>query len=66
MTKGHKCPICKGSGVIPEPYQEQRNKFISDAIMTKLLRKEGYSFRQIMRFLGYKSSNSIVRLAKRK
>jgi hypothetical protein len=55
-----KCPICKGKGVINKPVPKDR--MINNAIMTKLLRKEGYTIRQIMRFLEYKSPQSIQRL----
>ena len=58
-----KCPICKGKGVLeePSPYKKNVKKTINNKIMTKLLKKEGYSVRQIMKFLGYKSPNSIQR-----
>jgi len=49
------CPICKGKGKIENPF----HRYIVKRIMAKMLRKQGYSYRQIMRFLGYKSPRSI-------
>ncbi len=56
-----KCPICKGKGELEKPkHQEVNNK-----IMANLLYKEGYSMRQIMRFLDYKSPDSVLKLLKK-
>lgn len=53
-----KCPICKGKGELAKSWGNKPD----NRIMTKLLRKEGYSFREIMKFLNYKSPNSIRKL----
>lgn len=58
-----KCPICK-KGEIKNPKKWLRKGLPDKRIMGRLLRKEGYSFREIMRFLGYKSTNSVVKLIK--
>lgn len=58
-----KCPICKGKGFIIEP--NPKDRMINNSIMAKLLRKEGYTIRQIMRFLEYKSPRSIQLLLKK-
>lgn len=52
-----KCPICKGKGKINPPVS--KTKVINNRIMASLLKNEGYSYRVIMRFLGYKSANSV-------
>lgn len=57
-----KCPICKGSGHLPKSYDHRKLKVIDKKVMANLLRKEGYSIREIMRFLEYKSTRSVHRL----
>lgn len=64
MEKYNKCPICKGRGKIPMSHKAIKERSINKGIMAKLLRKEGYSIRQIMRFLEYKSTLSVTRLLK--
>jgi C4-type Zn-finger protein len=54
-----KCPICKGSGEIPDS-RKRVPKAIDNAIMSGLLRDAGYSIREIMKFLGYKSPRSVA------
>ena len=56
------CPICKGCGVIEIPHVYKIKKAINKKIMAKLLRKEGYSMRQIQVFLDYKSPRSIHKI----
>ena len=56
-----KCPICKGTGKIEKPF----HSYITKRIMARLLKKEGYSIRQIMKFLDYKSPQSIQGLLKK-
>jgi transposase len=57
------CPICKGSGTLNAPtfkqkaLQEKRKTAIS-------LKKQGYSIREIMKIMGYKSPRSIQTLIK--
>jgi hypothetical protein len=55
-----KCPICKGSGHLPEPHKVGRDKTEERKAMAKTLRDAGYSIRQIQKFLGYKSPRSIA------
>jgi hypothetical protein len=55
------CPICKGIGEIENPKKGVPN----NKIMAELLYREGFSIRQIMRFLGYKSPHSVHELLKR-
>ncbi len=59
MNNNFKCPICKGTGNLPESYSHKKLKTIDKKVMAKLLSKEGYSIRQIMRFLEYKSPRSV-------
>lgn len=55
------CPICKGRGEITPP---RRKGTPDNRVMAGLLRKEGYSIREIMRFLNYKSPRSVQELLK--
>lgn len=58
------CPICKGTGSLPTPAHQEIDK--AKANVARLLKKEGYSIRQIMRFLNYKSPRSVSILLKKK
>lgn len=61
MTKSytHRCPVCKGVGKVELPYKLRSKARINDIVMAKLLHKDGYSLRQIGKYLGYKSPRSI-------
>lgn len=53
-----KCPVCEGIGELDAPALDK------DIIGKKkraagLLKEAGFSFREIMRFLGYKSPRSV-------
>ena len=61
-----KCPVCGGSGKTVKPRGERKSKVADNAVMAKLLHKEGYSLREIQRYLGYKSSRSAKLLIDRK
>lgn len=64
MSEKIKCPICKGKGEIPRPARERR--LVDNRVMARLLSDAGYSVREIMRFLGYKSPRSVQVLLKAK
>lgn len=55
-----KCPICNGSGELPEPHDRIKDKKSERREAAKVLRAAGYSIRQIADFLGYKSPRSVV------
>lgn len=60
-----KCPVCKGTGVVNPKHNE------IDTVQQKkefglFLHKQGFSYRQIMRALGYKSVRSVHLLIKGK
>ncbi|TXH57567.1 MAG: hypothetical protein E6Q97_04315 [Desulfurellales bacterium] len=55
-----KCPICKGSGHLPEPKSTQQNAAKQKARMAKVLRDNGFSLRQIQSFIGWKSVRSVT------
>lgn len=59
-----KCPICKGAGKIKQASmvgkQLRQKKNIA-----KLLKKEGYSLREIMRLMNYKAVGSVQNLLKK-
>ncbi len=54
-----KCPQCKGIGIVINPTllvpKDKESK-------VEFLLKEGFSFRQVCKIMGYKSPNSITRL----
>ena len=52
-----KCPICLGWGFIEKPYHSDEREM--KRICAVSLHDKGYSFRQIMRILGYKSQGSV-------
>lgn len=64
VVQTHKCPICKGTGVTDLPYKLRSKERINDIVMAKMLHKDGYSLRQIGKYLGYKSPRSIQLLLK--
>lgn len=52
------CPVCNGKGVIDKP--TLRGKMLDKKeSVCKLLRDEGYSVREIMRLLGFKSPRAV-------
>ena len=53
------CPVCKGRGKLNPPVK-RKAKAADNRVMAKLLVDAGYSYRETMRFLGYKSSRSIA------
>lgn len=59
------CPICNGSGKVDFPYKLQIDKVEINAQIAKRLREKGYSIRQIMHALNYKSTRSITELLKK-
>lgn len=54
------CPVCNGTGCLPEPHEHSRDRTAEKKAMAKTLRDAGYSIRQIQDFLGYKSPRSIA------
>ena len=57
--KSQICPICNGTGKLPCSYYNKKSKIPDKKIMAQLLDKDGYSVREIMRFLNYESPRSI-------
>ena len=56
----YECPICKGSGDLPEPRLTGRDLVKERQAITRTLRDCGYSLRQIQDFLGWKSVRTVV------
>lgn len=59
------CPICKGSGKLEDPHKMQVDQVSVNTDIAKKLREKGFSIRQIMRALNYKSTRSITELLKK-
>ena len=56
-----KCPMCIGSGKIHAP--EFKQKLLPQKVSTaKRMRAKGYSIREIMRAMKYKSPRSVTNL----
>lgn len=63
MTEKVDCPICKGEGKIEAPKPEKR---MADKVkQAKSLKKAGFSFREIMAIMEYKSTRSVDYLLKK-
>jgi hypothetical protein len=58
MTK-HKCPVCKGSGEFEYPIHKEADVTEVNREIAVRLTSQGYSRRQVMRALGYKSVRSV-------
>jgi hypothetical protein len=62
--RDHPCPICNGSGRIEFPYSKTKSDVADKHSVALMLREAGYSIRQIMRFLDYKSPNTVQEILK--
>lgn len=60
------CPICKGTGSIKKSFSnfEKKTEIADKHSIAYMLRESGYSIREIMKFLGYKSPNTIQSILK--
>lgn len=59
------CPMCGGKGKVNPPHLKQ--KILSEkALAAKKLQSQGYSIREIMKALKYKSPRSVVMLLNKK
>jgi hypothetical protein len=58
MTK-IKCPVCDGKGNVQLPNTINVDTLSIKRYMVKHLHEKGYSMRQIMRALNYKSTRSV-------
>lgn len=61
MTTQIQCPTCKGEGKINKPIHRRESK-ANDEKIAKSLRKKGFSIREIMKLMKYKSSYSVTYL----
>lgn len=57
------CPICEGTGKLKAPKDKRAP---TNRIMAELLKEQGYTIRQIMEFLKYKSPRSVTYLLDKK
>ena len=61
-----KCPICKGDGEVEGPLAAVAARQRRQSDIAKKLKAEGYTVREIMALMGYKSTNSVSVLINRK
>lgn len=61
-----KCPICKGHGEVDGPANAVAARQRRQSDVAKKLKSEGYTVREIMALMGYKSTNSVSVLINRK
>ena len=59
-----KCICCNGTGKMPDPNHKEVDMIEVKKDMAVKLHSKGYSYRQIMKALGYKSTRSISLLLK--
>jgi hypothetical protein len=59
-----KCICCNGTGTMDEPNHKEVDMIEVKKEMALKLHSKGYSYRQIMKALGYKSTRSISLLLK--
>lgn len=55
------CPMCQGCGTIKNPHLQQKNMKEKE-LTAKLMRRQGYSIREIMRAMKYKSPRCVAQL----
>lgn len=65
MNKKIQCPVCRGTGHIEAPNLRNEDEVTAKHRIAAMLREDGYSIRQIMRFLGYKSPSAVQFILKR-
>lgn len=59
-----KCPVCSGNGELTAPKNNTESRKRRKTIIAKKLREEGYTIREIMALMGYKSTTSVQLLLK--
>jgi hypothetical protein len=64
-TDNNTCPLCLGTGSFEMPYRIKKDDLEVKKYLANHMRDKGYSIRQIMRVLGYKSPLSISLLLKK-
>lgn len=52
-----RCPVCQGTGLIEKPLSAEDSEV--KRRMVRVLVNEGFSYRQVMKFLGWKSPRSV-------
>lgn len=59
------CPMCKGAGKIKEPKGKEPARQRRKSEIANQLRDDGYTIREIMGYMGYKSTTSVQLLLKK-
>lgn len=63
--KVEKCPVCRGKGEIPKAKNSSDARKRRQSTIANKLRGEGYTIREIMALMGYKSTTSVQLLLKK-
>lgn len=58
MTTDIQCPVCKGKGKLPKPRRKEGDR---KKTAVRVLVDAGFSYREIMLLMGYKSPGSVQR-----
>lgn len=56
----NKCPVCKGKGELEKPKSTIKARQRRRSDIANKLRSEGYTIREIMALMGYRSPNSVA------
>jgi hypothetical protein len=59
MKHKERCPVCNGTGKLETPKHREADMVEVNQKIAKDLVNRGYSYRQVMRALGYKSVRSV-------
>lgn len=66
MTENsRKCPCCKGTGKIPLAGIDKKRKYEAKAIIIQKLQGDGYTIREIVKMMGYKSTSAVAHYLKK-
>lgn len=64
--RAYNCPVCKGAGVFELPKKIKESDYEIKKFLVKYMHQKGYSIRQIMRGLNYKSPQSVSKIINNK
>jgi len=59
------CPVCNGCGMLEPPKKKSNSVIEQKIIIVKKLKENGYSVREIMKIMNYKSPQAVSYLLKK-